>query len=81
MAAPQDPDFERTTTLRELLADVALNINRGLPQEIAELRHQGIKVDDNNGPSPKNDHPSAPATHTISQWVTQTILHRRADVN
>ena len=38
-------------------------------------------MDDDNEPDPENTHPSAPATHTIGQWVTPTIFPRRADVN
>ena len=48
MAAPQDPDREQTKVLRELVADVAPNINGGLSQEIVEIRHQGIEVDGDN---------------------------------
>ena len=80
VAAHQDPERERTTALCELVADVALNIG-GISQEIAELRHQGIKLDKKNDPSPDNAHLSAPATQTIGQWVTPTICPRRVDVN
>ena len=66
VADHQDPERERTTALRELVTDVAQNVG-GLLQEIAELRHQGIEVDDYNEPAPENAHPSAPATHTIEQ--------------
>ena len=48
VAATQDLEREQTTALREPFADVALNVNGGLSQEIAKLRHQGIDVDDNN---------------------------------
>ena len=81
MATTQDLERERTTVLWESVVDVVPNVNRGLLQEIAELRHQGIEVDGNNGPSPKNDHPIGPATQTIGQWVTPTICPGRADVN
>ena len=81
VAAPQDLKRKRTTALRELVADVTPNVNRGILQEIAELRQQGIKVGDDNEPAPENDQLSAPATQTIGQWVTQTIFPRRADVN
>ena len=53
----------------------------GLSQENAELRHQGIEVDDDNDPAPQNSQPSAPATQTIGRWVTPTIFPRRADMN
>ena len=52
---------ERTTALHEFVADVAPNDNGELSQEISELNHQGIKVDDENEASPENAHPSVPA--------------------
>ena len=52
VAATQDPERDRTMALRELVADVTLNVNVGLSQEIAELRHQGIEVDGENAPAP-----------------------------
>ena len=66
--------------LHELVAYVALNVNKGLSREIAGLHQQGIEVD-NNEPFPENAHPSAPLTHTIGQWVTQNIYPNRADVS
>ena len=80
VAAHQDPERERTIALRESVADVAPNVG-GLSQEISELRHQGIEVDDDNDPEPDNAQPSVPSTQTIGQWVTPTICPRRADVN
>ena len=79
--AHQDPERKRTTALRESVADVAPNVNRGRSQEIAEIFHQGIEVYDDNEPAPDNAQPSAPATQTIGKWVTPTICPRRADVN
>ena len=76
----QDPEHERTTAVRESVVDVAPNVG-GLSQEIAELRHQGIEVDDENEPAPDNAHPNAPETQTIRQWVIPTICPRREDVN
>ena len=61
--------------------DVAPNVNGGLSQEIAELRQQGIKVDDDNETAPENAQSSAPATQTIGKWVTPNLCPRRADVN
>ena len=81
MSAPQDPERERTTALHESVADAVPNINEGISQEIAELRHRVIEMDDENDPDPKNAHPSTPANQTIGQWVTPTICPRRADVN
>ena len=66
--------------LSESVADVAPNVG-GLLQEIAELRHQGIEVDNSNEPAPENAQPTAPAAQTIGQWVTPTILPRQANMN
>ena len=60
--------------------DVAPNVG-GLSQEIAELRHQGIEVDDENDPAPDNYQPTETSTQAIGKWVTPTILPRRLDVN
>ena len=54
VAAPQDLECERTTGLRESVADVAPNVNGGLSQEIVELRQQGIEVDNDNETPPEN---------------------------
>ena len=51
MAAQQDPERERTTALRESVADVAPNVNGRISQEIAEICQQVIKVDNNNQPT------------------------------
>ena len=75
----KEPERERTTALHELVADVALNFG-GLSQEIVEIRHQGIKLEEDNDPAPEKAHPNAPATQTIGQWVTPTIFPRREDV-
>ena len=77
VAASQNPERERTTVLRKSVVDVAPNVNIELLQEIAELRQQGIKVDDENDLAPENAQPSGPATQTIGQWVTPTIFPRR----
>ena len=66
LAAHQDPECERTTALRESVADVVPNVG-GLSQEISELPHQGIEVDDDKEPSPENKQPSAPVTQSIGQ--------------
>ena len=81
VTATQDLEREQTTALNESVADVAPNVNIGLLQEIAELRHQGINLDDDNEPAHENAHSSAPATQTIGQWLTPTICPRRADMN
>ena len=72
-AASQEPERDKTTALHELVADVAPNVNRGLFQDIAELRYQDIEVDNENEPASENTQSSAPATQTIGQWVTPTI--------
>ena len=79
VAAHQDPEREQSTELRESVADVAPNVG-GLLQEIAELRHKGIEVDEDNDPAPENAQPSVPATHMIGQWVILTICPGREDV-
>ena len=81
VADPQDPERERTTALHESVADVAPNVNGETLQEIAELRHQGIAVDDDNDPALENDQPSVPANQTIGQWATPTIFPMREDLN
>ena len=81
MAAPQDPERDRTTAVCESVADVALNVNGGLSQDIAELFQQGVELENNNEPYPENSHPSAPETHTIGQWLTPIIFPGRTYVN
>ena len=78
--AHQDPERKRTMALRDSVADVAPNVG-GLLQEIAELLHQFIEVEDDNDLAPENARPIAPATQIIGQWVTPTIFPRRVDVN
>ena len=51
VASHQDPELERTTALIESVTDVALTVE-GILQEISELRHQRIEVDNDNGPAP-----------------------------
>ena len=51
VASHQDPELERTTALIESVTDVALTVG-GILQEISELRHQRIEVDNDNGPAP-----------------------------
>ena len=80
VADHQDLERERITVLRELVTYVAPNFG-GLSQEIVELCHQGIDVDDDNETAPQNAQPSAPATQTIGRWVTPTIFPRRSDMN
>ena len=80
VADHQDREREQSTALRESVVGVTPNIG-GLLQEIAEICHQGIEVDDDKEPAPDNAQPSAPSTQTIGQWVTPTIFPRRENVN
>ena len=80
VASHQDPERNRTTALHESVTDVAPNVG-GLLQEIAELLHQFIEVDDDNELAPENAWPSTSATRTIGQRITPTICPRRAYVN
>ena len=50
-------------------------------QEIAELRQQGIEVDDDNAPTPENAEPSPATAVSIGEWITPTICPRKADAN
>ena len=77
----QDSERERVTALRTAGDNVLPNIRGALAQEVAELRQQGIEVDDDNKPAPKNAQPYVPATATVGQWVTLTIFPGRADPN
>ena len=72
VAAPQDPERERTTALHESVTDVAPNFNGEILQEIAELCHQGIEVDDENDPAPENAQPSA---STPYHWSVHNTNH------
>ena len=53
VASHQDPERNRTTALHESVTDVAPNVG-GLLQEIEELRHQRMDVDNDNEPAPEN---------------------------
>ena len=58
--APQEtgPVTVATAGDRLSLHDVAPNIRGVLAEEIAELRQQGVEVDDDNEPAPKNAQPT-----------------------
>ena len=49
--------------------------------EVAELRQQGIEVDDDNEPAPENAQPEAAPTSQVGDWVTPNVCPRRADAN
>ena len=61
--------------LRLSTEDEVRNFNRS--DEIAELRQQGIEVDDDNEPAPENAEPPPQATGDVGEWVTPTICPRR----
>ena len=51
-----------------------------MSEEIAELRQQGIEVDDDNEPAPENASPPAAASmFTVGTWVTPTVCPRKAN--
>ena len=67
---------------RLLVHDVAPNIRGVLTEEIAELRQQGIEVDDDNKPAPENAQPTPNTPVPVAgSWVTPTTCPRRADPN
>ena len=76
----QNLERKRTMSLHESVADVAPNVGE-LSQEITELRHQEIEVDNDNEPAPENAQLITPATHTIGKWGTLTICPRMKYVN
>ncbi len=75
----QNAERARIAALRTAGEDVSSNIGN-LQQEIAELRQQGIEVDDDNEPAPENANPTV-AEFTVGEWITPTICPRRADPN
>ena len=72
---------EQDAALRIDGRDVLPNIGGGLAQEIAEMRQQGIEVDDDNEPAPKNAAPLATPIVECGEWVTPTVCPWRADSN
>ena len=67
---------------RTSVHDVAPNVRGVLAEEIAELRQQGIEVDDDNEPAPENAQPAPRSTvPVVGLWVTPTTCPRRADTN
>ena len=50
-----------------------------MAEEIAELRQQGIEVDDDNEPAPENAAPPVAAMFTVGTWVTPTVCPRKAN--
>jgi hypothetical protein len=73
---PKDAGDRRSTT------NVESNVRRGevTMGEIAELRAEGIEVD-NEDPAPENmvEPPPADAARLIGKWITPAICARKAD--
>jgi hypothetical protein len=63
--------------LRVLTEDETCNFRSVLAEDIAELRQQGIEVDDGNEPALENAEPRPQATGDVGEWVTPTICARR----
>ena len=61
-------------TLRVSTEDETRNFWSVLTEDIAELRQQGIKVDDDNERAPENAEPHPQATGDMGEWVTQRFV-------
>ena len=82
--APQETGPVTVATAGDRLSvhNVAPNIRGVLAEEIAELRQQGVEVDDDNEPAPQNAQPTPNSTSPVlGLWVTPTTCQRRADPN
>ena len=81
-ASPQTvlEDVQRIQELRMSTSDVVSNIGPAA-DDIAELRNQGIEVDDDNDPAPENAQPSNPVAANGGHWCNPTICPRRANPN
>ena len=73
----QNAEKARVAALRTADSDVSSNIG-ALQQEIAELRQQGIEVDDDNEPAPENASPTT-SRIDVGSWIIPLICPRRAD--
>ena len=81
--APVETDASSPIVLEDLRAsrvDVVSNVGPAA-HDIAELRLQGIEVDDDNAPAPENAQPSNPAPANGGHWCNPTTCPRRTDVN
>ena len=78
----QSTEARRRQELRTSERDVTANIGP-LAQEIAELRMQGIEVDDDNEPAPENAQlfTLTPSVGSAGSWITPSICPRRADAS
>lgn len=65
---------EEHTAIRASFSNVARS---ELAQEVAELRQQGIEVDDDNEPAPENAQPTPQTTAQVGEWITPTVCARR----
>ncbi|KAL7537206.1 hypothetical protein ACHAXR_007655, partial [Thalassiosira sp. AJA248-18] len=81
----QEGSAKRPCELTADGADVTPNVtfgsNSALAEQVAELREQGITVDEDNEPAPKNAAPPATTTANVGQWVTPSTCPRRSDPN
>ena len=76
-----EEDAKVCAELRTAIEDMGGNINNAWAQEIAELRQQGIEVDDDDEPAPENKVPDEPSQHDVGEWVTPNVCPRRVDSN
>ena len=87
MSAPTSPQATGPVTVATAgdclsVHNVAPNIGGVLSEEIAELRQQGIEVEDDNEPAPENAQPTPHTTVPVAgSWVTPTTCQRRAYPN
>ncbi|KAL7504256.1 hypothetical protein ACHAXN_002514, partial [Cyclotella atomus] len=65
---------EEHTAIRASFSNVARS---ELAQEVAELRQQGIEVDDDNEPAPEKAQPTPQTTAQVGEWITPTVCARR----
>jgi hypothetical protein len=77
----RDVEVARVADMRTASEDVVPNISGALAQEVAELRQQGIEVDDDNEPAPENAQPAPRASADVGEWITPTICPRRANTS
>ena len=78
-AAAVDPN----AAARASTANVTNNLrtDAGVAEDIAELRRQGIEVDDDSEPAPENAIQLPSSADQVGEWVTPTTCPRRADPN
>ena len=74
------PEQDEQANLRAATEDFAGNIS-ARAQEVAELRQEGITVDDDNEPAQENAQRPDPSESAVGQWCIPTVCPRKADVN